>query len=69
MKFRPLHDRVVVNAVLPSVVTVLCRALESQSAYAHPALYSPHECVLKEGRKPRAFSRAICDVLQFCSHP
>jgi hypothetical protein len=28
-----------------------------------------NQCVLKEGREPRAFGRAICDVLQFRSHP
>jgi hypothetical protein len=30
--------------------------------------HSAHECLLKEGREPRAFGRAVRDVLQFRSH-
>jgi hypothetical protein len=31
--------------------------------------YSAHQRLLKEGRKPRAFGRAVRDILQFCAHP
>ena len=36
---------------------------------AHAPIYAPYQCVLKEGREPRAFGRAVRDVLQFRSHP
>ena len=42
---------------------VICRAATSQCSDAHPPVYSADQCVLKEGREPRAFGRAVCDVL------
>ncbi len=48
---------------------VICRAVEFQHADAHSPIYAAHKCILKEGRKPRAFRRAVRDVLQFRSHP
>ena len=48
---------------------VLCRAAEPQDADAHAPLHAADQCLLKEGREPRAHGRAVHDVLQFRPHP
>ena len=44
---------------------VICGTFKFERADAHSPIYPAHECLFKEGRKPRAFRRAVCDVLQF----
>ena len=44
---------------------VVFRALQSHDADAHAALHAADQCLLKEGREPRACGRPSHDVLQF----